>query len=141
MLTDGSDGCFELRCESIPGATARAEVLVDARYPPVDIDRDATPLYVNLRRRGMVRAFENRPTAVARLSFRPGAIDMTRDSRVVIGTGGVPNDDIAVIGVPTEGNLVGNFTVARDRWAGVWAKEVLRQLRGPTPPPQGSAIR
>ncbi len=106
---------------------------MDARYPPVDIDRDATPLYVNLRRRGMVRAFENRPPASGQAPFRPGAIDMTRDSRFVIGTAGVPNEDIAVIGVPTEGNLVGNFTVARDRWAGVWAKEVLRQLRDPSP--------
>ncbi len=135
VLTDESDGCFELRCESIPGAAVRADVLVNARYPPVDIDHDATPLYRNLRRRGMVRTFENRSTGADHGSYRPGAIDMTRESRFVIGASGVPNEDIAVIGVPTEGNLVGNFTVARDRWAGVWARQVLRQLRARTTVP------
>jgi hypothetical protein len=130
VLTDESDGCFELRCDSIPGATTRADVLVDARYPPVDIDHDATPLYVNLRRRGIVRAFENQSMGVDQAPYRPGAIDMTTDTRFVIGAQGTPNEDIAVIGIPTEGNLVGNFSVTRDRWAGVWAREVLRQLRG-----------
>ncbi len=136
VLTDEADGCFELVCDSIPGASARAEVLVDARYPPVDILRDATPLYGNLRRRGMVRAFRNG-------SYRPGAIDMATGSRFVIDAQGRVNEDIAVIGVPTEGNLVGNFSVNRDRWASVWAREVLRQLRSRSgaidPVPEASA--
>ena len=37
--------------------------------------------------------------------------------------------DIAVIGIPTEGNLVGNLTIARDDFSGAWAAEVMRQLR------------
>jgi methylaspartate mutase epsilon subunit len=129
VLTDEASGCFELRCDEIPDAVAQAEILVDARYPSTDIPRDATPLYRNLHRRGMVRAFENRLTSRAGSAYRPGAIDMTEDARFVIDEAGTGNEDIAVIGIPTEGNLVGNLTVARDKYAGVWAAEVIEQLR------------
>lgn len=129
VLTGESSGCFELRCDEIRGASAQVEVLVDARYPATDIPRDATPLYRNLHRRGMVRAFENRLMSRDSSAYRPGAIDMTEDARFVISEEGVGNEDIAVIGIPTEGNLVGNLTVARDKYAGVWAAKVVSQLR------------
>ena len=129
VLTDEAAGCFELRCEEIPGAVAQAEVLVDARFPPTDIPRDATPLYRNLQRRGMVRAFENRSTSLDSSAYRPGAIDMTEELRFVVDKEGVGNEDIAVIGIPTEGNLLGNLTVARDNYAGIWAAQVIEQLR------------
>ena len=41
---------------------------------------------------------------------------------------GRANEDIAVIGIPTEGNLLGNLDVTRDEFAGVWAADVLGQL-------------
>jgi hypothetical protein len=77
----------------------------------------------------MVRAFENRPATSDVAAYRPGAIDMTEEARFVIGEEGLGNEDSAVIGIPTEGNLVGNLTVARDSYAGVWAAEVMGQLR------------
>jgi hypothetical protein len=129
VLTDESSGRFELRCDEIPGASAQVEVLVDARYPATDIPRDATPLYRNLHRRGMVRAFENRPASSDAAAYRPGAIDMTEELRFVLSEEGIGNEDITVIGIPTEGNLVGNLTVARDQYAGVWAANVIGQLR------------
>jgi hypothetical protein len=129
VLTDDASGCFELRCDEIPGASARVEILVDARYPATDIPHDATPLYRNLHRRGMVRAFENRIALRDASAYRPGAIDMTEDARFVINEQGIGNEDIAVIGIPTEGNLVGNLTVERDKYAGVWAAKVMGQLR------------
>jgi methylaspartate mutase epsilon subunit len=129
VLTDEAGHCFELRCDEIAGAVARAEILVDARYPRADVARDATPLYRNLQRRGMARAFENRLTIRDDSAYCPGAIDMTEGSRFVVNGEGVGNEDIAVVGIPTEGNLVGNLTLARDDYAGVWAAEVIRQLR------------
>ena len=129
VLTDEASGCFELRCEEIPGAVAQAEVLVDARYPPTNIPRDATPLYCNLRRRGMVKAYENRSMVEEASTYCPGAIDMIEGSRFVVGREGVGNEDLAVIGIPTEGNLVGNLTLTRDDYSGTWAAEVMRQLR------------
>lgn len=128
VLTKDDGGCFELRCAEIPGAVAQAEVLVDARYPATDISRDATPLYRNLYRRGMVRAFANCSQSLESSAYRPGAIDMTEEARFVVDEAGVGNEDIAVIGIPTEGNLVGNLTLTRDQYAGLWAAKVMGQL-------------
>ncbi|HEY0098168.1 MAG TPA: FAD/NAD(P)-binding protein [Pyrinomonadaceae bacterium] len=129
VLTDEASGRFELRCEELPGAVAQVETLVDARYPATDISRDASPLYRNLQRRGMVRAFTNHLTSRDSFAYRPGAIDMTEEARFVVDGEGSGNEDIAVIGIPTEGNLTGNLTVARDKYAGIWAAKVIEQLR------------
>ncbi len=128
VVTDDAGGCFELRCDEIPGAVARAEILVDARYPRTNIPRDATPLFSNLRQRGMVRAYENRLRR-DQDAYSPGAIDMTDVTRFVISNQDIPNEDIAVVGIPTEGNLVGNLTLARDDYSATWAAEVMTQLR------------
>jgi hypothetical protein len=127
VLTHEESGCFELRCDEISGAVARSEILVDARYPRNNIPRDATPLFRNLSRRGMVRAFENRSDR-DQSAYLPGAIDMTEGTHFVINDKGIANEDIAVIGIPTEGNLVGNLNLARDDYAATWAAEVMTQL-------------
>jgi methylaspartate mutase epsilon subunit len=109
-------------------ASVEAWVLVDARFPPTDMERDATPLYRSLMRRGMIRPFENRCGASRHRGYRPGAIDMIDGPNFVIDRSGRANPDIAVIGIPTEGNLVGNLTLSRDPCASTWAAEVMRQL-------------
>ncbi len=126
---DEANGCFNFQCDEFSGATAAAEILVDARYPSVDVRRDATPLYRNLCRRGMIRAYENMPANGDSHAYTPGAIDMTEDSHFVVSASGNINEDIAVIGIPTEGNLVGNLTIARDDYASTWAALVIEQLR------------
>ncbi|MEO7196406.1 MAG: FAD/NAD(P)-binding protein [Pseudonocardiaceae bacterium] len=133
VLADEPSGCFELYRsstpgDSTPGTATRAEILVDARYPQVDVLRDKTPLYRNLGRREMLRPFENRSSIEQGSAYQPGAIDMTEDTRFVVDARGAANDDIAVIGIPTEGNLLGNLSVTRDDYAGTWAATVLRQL-------------
>jgi len=129
VLPDETYGCFELRCDDIPGAVARAEVLVDARYPAPNMLRDAMPLYRNLYNRGMLRPYQNRTPLSNGPRYSPGAIDMTERFHFVVDSNGVGNEDISVIGIPTEGNLVGNKNLARDDYSGVWAAEVVRQLR------------
>jgi hypothetical protein len=121
-------GCFEIRGEH---ETRQTDVLIDARYPKTDLGSDAAPLMRNLQRRGIIRAFRNR-------AYAPGAIDMTAGAQFVIGAGGVPNEDIAVVGIPTEGNLVGNLSVTRDPYAAAWAAEVMRQLAGARSPGLGA---
>ena len=129
VVLNETESCYELRCDEIPGAIAQAEILVDARYPSVKIAQDATPLYRNLFRRGMVREYENQESVGDHRAHRPGAIDMTPTSQFVIDVSGKVNEDIAVIGIPTEGNLVGNLTLARDAYPGIWAAQVIEQLR------------
>jgi uncharacterized NAD(P)/FAD-binding protein YdhS len=95
-----------------------ADVRIDARFPKTDITADPSPLYRNLCRRGTIRPFRNG-------DYAPGAIDMTPGTQCVIGTDGVVNETIAVIGIPTEGNFVGNLTIGRDPFAARWAREVV----------------
>src|SRR5262249_53559242 len=128
VLADESAGCFELKCDENPKAVMQAEILVDARYPSTNILSDAAPLYRNLQRRGLVRAFENRSLSPDVLGYVPGAIDMTEGSNFVVDAEGVANEDISVIGIPTEGNLIGNKTIARGDYPGTWAAQVVRQL-------------
>lgn len=128
VIADESAGCFELRCDENPKAVLQAEILVDARYPSTNILRDAAPLYRNLQRRGLVRAFENRSLTPDVAGYVPGAIDMTEGSNFVVDSDGVVNEDISVIGIPTEGNLIGNKTIARGDYPGVWAAQVVTQL-------------
>jgi methylaspartate mutase epsilon subunit len=128
VISNESDGCFELRSDEVPNAVMRAGILVDARYPSSNILWDASPLYRNLQRRGIVRAFENRSLNPEISGYRPGAIDMTECSNFVVDGDGVGNKDISVIGIPTEGNLVGNKTIARGDYPGTWAAEIIRQL-------------
>ena len=129
VLSNESDGCFELRCDEIPNAVSQVEILVDARYPSSNILWDASPLYRNLQRRGIVRAYENRSLDPEISGYCPGAIDMTEGTNFVVDGEGVGNEDISVIGIPTEGNLVGNKTIARDDYPGTWAAEVVKQLK------------
>jgi hypothetical protein len=53
---------------------------------------------------------------------------MVEGSNFLVDGEGVGNEDISVIGIPTEGNLVGNKTITRDAYPGIWAREVVRQL-------------
>ncbi|HEX3581117.1 MAG TPA: FAD/NAD(P)-binding protein [Thermoanaerobaculia bacterium] len=106
------------------------DVLIDARFPKTDITTDPSPLYRNLCRRGTIRPFRNG-------DYAPGAIDMTPGTHCVIGADGAVDENIAVIGIPTEGNFVGNLTIGRDPFAARWAREVVLSLRpralGPRP--------
>jgi hypothetical protein len=128
VLTSEAGGCFELQCEAIPGAVMQAEILVDARYPSSHLSWDASPLYRNLQRRGLVRVFENRSLNPEVSGYCPGAIDMTAGSNFVVDGEGIGNEDISVIGIPTEGNLIGNKTIARGDYPGTWAAEIVRQF-------------
>jgi hypothetical protein len=128
VITDDNFGSFELRCDEIPGAAKQFQILVDARYPSTNLPADLTPLYRNLQRRGMVRAYENRPLGSDGVGYLPGAIDMSEGSNFVVDRAGMINQDISVIGIPTEGNLIGNKTIARGEYPGIWAADIIRQL-------------
>lgn len=97
------------------------DVHIDARFPKTDITSDPTPLYRNLCGRGTIRPFRNG-------DYVPGAIDMTPGTQCVISADGTVNETIAVIGIPTEGNFVGNLTIGRDPFAAMWAREVIRSF-------------
>ncbi|HEX7136442.1 MAG TPA: FAD/NAD(P)-binding protein [Vicinamibacterales bacterium] len=124
-------GVIDFRFSRAPRVEG-VDVLIDARFPKTDVTRDASPLYRNLCRRGTIRPFRNG-------DYAPGAIDMTPGTQCVIGVDGDVNEDIAVIGIPTEGNFVGNLTIGRDPFAARWARDVIRSLQASGLGPQASA--
>jgi len=129
LRLDEVNECFELQCDDIPKAVVQVDTLIDARYPDIDISRDVTPLYQNLFQRGTIGLYENKSMLPNQQGYYSGAIDMTEQTQFVVNREGVSNEDIAVIGIPTEGNLVGNFAMLRDSYSGIWAVEVIEQLR------------
>jgi hypothetical protein len=118
---DAASGRFELLSRLSGGGRARADVLIDARFPSNHVEREATSLYRSLLARGLIQPFANG-------GYRPGAIDVTPDTQCVIGADGIANPDIAVIGIPNEGNLVGNLTVTRSPFSARWAVHTVEQL-------------
>lgn len=110
-----------LRLRACDGASTPISVLVNAQVPEVPIHRDASPLFKSLLARGMIRPHSNG-------GFEPGAIDMTPETQLVVGRAGNVDDVIAVIGIPTEGNLVGNLNVTPGPFSRHWAQRVALNL-------------
>jgi len=52
---------------------------------------------------------------------------MLDGSHHLVGLDGTIQEGIAVIGIPTEGNLVGNLTVAQGQFSSCWAADALSQ--------------
>lgn len=122
VITDLKTGQYQLRCSQISNAVACADVLIDARYPDVDISVDSSELFKNLLRRDLIRPLDNS-------GYQPGAIDMTPDHQFIINGKGIANKNISVTGIPTEGNLLGNKTVTRSVHHRLWANDVVESLR------------
>ncbi|MFT4925959.1 MAG: hypothetical protein ACI8WB_002054 [Phenylobacterium sp.] len=125
LQLDEANACFTLHCPQLTNTPFSAKVMVDARYPSTNLTKDTSSLTRNLLHSGMIRPFINHG---ANQDYQPGAIDMTPDSQCVIGLDGQVNADICVIGIPTEGNIIGNESVTTGHYPGLWAKQVLAQL-------------
>lgn len=95
------------------GYEVQLNVLVDARLHTVDVTRDASPLYRNLLRRGLVRAWCN-PGAAGEPDFFPGGVDITTEHAAVAADGTVL-PTLSLLGAPTEGVLFYQIGAARPR--------------------------
>ncbi|WP_447007564.1 FAD/NAD(P)-binding protein [Saccharothrix isguenensis] len=93
------------------GVVRAAEVAVEARVHPFDPWHDASPLYRNLLRRGLVRQWRN-PSADGTSDYIPGALDLTEDFHPVRPDGSV-EDALTFLGAPAEGLRVFQLTAAR----------------------------
>lgn len=122
-------GRFLIRGPRVAGARILVDTLIDARIPKMSLSLDASPLYLNLKLRGLVRAFEN--SRSGDLPYRPGALAVSPEDGFVIGRDREPNPDLTAIGIPTEGNLFGNESLSRKKnpYAEVWARNVTAQLQ------------
>lgn len=100
FTADPESGAFTLVSPQVPGSRTEVSTLIDARIPPNDLNRDASPLIANLRRRGTLTEFVN-GAGTAR-TFRTGAVAITRSPFHPIGADGAPDRSLYVLGLPTE---------------------------------------
>ena len=93
----GPDG-FVVRSPQVAGSARTVQVLLDARMPVPDLDRDTSELSRQLRARGVLTTWTNesgpRPT-------RTGGVSVTRAPFHPIGENGV-DPALHVLGIPTE---------------------------------------
>jgi hypothetical protein len=93
----GPDG-FVVRTSQVAGSVRTVQVLLDARMPVPDLDRDTSELSQQLRARGVLTTWTNesgpRPT-------RTGGVSVTRAPFHPIGEHGV-DPALHVLGIPTE---------------------------------------
>ena len=93
----GPDG-FVVRSPQVAGSARTVQVLLDARMPVPDLDRDTSELSRQLRARGVLTTWTNesgpRPT-------RTGGVSVTRAPFHPIGENGI-DTALHVLGIPTE---------------------------------------
>lgn len=94
-------GRFVVSSPQVSGSPQKADVLLDARAPGVDLWRDRNPLLRQLRTDGMVSEYVN-PDPVTGARFATGGLAVTRAPFHVIDSRGEPDPDIYAIGVVTQ---------------------------------------
>lgn len=98
---DQATGRFVV-CGSETGYRRSIDTLVDARVHTFDPEADASSLYRNLYRRGLVRRWRN-PASDGR-HFEPGGLDLTPEFNPVRADGSIDRR-LAFLGPPSEGAL------------------------------------
>lgn len=125
ITTDQEQGLFVLNAL---GSTAHVQVLIDGRYPQIKLEQEASPLYQKLLTRRLVRPYIIHDLARSEKPYSPGSIDHTSNHHHIIDANGNAHSNLSVIGIPTEGNLLGNFTIVSDGFPTNWAKQAVEQL-------------
>jgi len=93
----GPDG-FVVRSPQVAGSTRTVQVLLDARMPVPDLDRDTSELSRQLRARGVLTTWTN--TSGPRPA-RTGGVCVTRAPFHPVGENGIDRA-LHVLGIPTE---------------------------------------
>lgn len=107
--------------------TVRADYLVDARIPKVQLHSCAGELYENMLAEQLIFPYVNRQEG--RLDFRPGCPAINEKGHPVDETGLV-NEAITFVGTPTEGLTYDNDTLSRKRndFVSDWAKDLMQTM-------------
>jgi hypothetical protein len=99
VVPDERRGAFVVRGTLV--CTERSvDVLAVARVHPFDIQLDASPLYRNLQRRGLVQRWVNRSADGS--SFSPGGIAVDHDLHPLTAEG-LSDARMTIVGPPSEG--------------------------------------
>ncbi|WP_084176076.1 FAD/NAD(P)-binding protein [Actinokineospora spheciospongiae] len=92
---DPGAGRFVVSSPVVGGAAVHVDVVVDARIPSPDLDRDLSPLTRRLRERGIWTAYANG-------DFRTGGVAVTTSPYHPVDRDGRAHTGLHVVGIPTE---------------------------------------
>ncbi|MGQ0840051.1 FAD/NAD(P)-binding protein [Actinokineospora sp.] len=92
-------GRFTLSSPRVTGARTPVDVIVDARIPDPDLDRDLSPLTQRLRDSGIWSNYVNGEGPEA---FRTGGVAVTTSPYHPVGRDGTVDTGLYVVGIPTE---------------------------------------
>lgn len=104
---DETTGGYRISSSRTGGATEEVSWMIDARIPPPDVSRSASPLLSRLYRRGWIRPFENVGPGNER--YHAGGIDIVAGAARVRDGEGCP-----VPGVSAMGYVLGGWTFTTD---------------------------
>lgn len=104
------------------GFECEVEHLIDARIPKKKIPKNASILYKNLYKKGLIRTFKNG-------NFDVGCVDVSQSGEVLDASGNAL-ENLRTYGTPTEGITFDNDSLSRKRnnFASIWAKEICEKI-------------
>ncbi|RZU54047.1 FAD-NAD(P)-binding protein [Krasilnikovia cinnamomea] len=89
---------FALSSPRVAGSRRVVTTLIDARMPRPSVRRDRSPLTRQLLADGLITEY-----TVPGSRYAPGGAAVTRPPFHAVGAGGVPDPDLYLLGIPTEG--------------------------------------
>jgi len=100
LQVEAAQGCFRAFSPVVGGAAVQAGALIEARLPPVDLDRTTDPLLGHLHTTGQVRAYgiANPDGSV----YVPGGVEVT-EAHQLVDAHGRAHPRRFLLGIPTEG--------------------------------------
>lgn len=108
--------------------TVRADYMVDARIPKVQLHHFSGELYENMLAEQLIFPFVNRQEGC--LDFRPGCPAINEKGHP-LDQAGLANEAITFVGTPTEGLTYDNDTLSRKRndFVSDWAKDLIEIMQ------------
>jgi methylaspartate mutase epsilon subunit len=96
---DEPSGRFRGTAVQVDGSEVLLDALVDARIPPPDVRRDTGALTRSLVAAGLWAPFAHGPDGAR---FQTGGVHVTRAPYHPVGSDGVPDERLYVLGIPAE---------------------------------------
>ena len=96
---DADTGRFAVSSPAVAGARVPVDVVVDARIPNPDLERDRNPFVRRLRERGIWTGYVNGSGPDA---FHTGGVAVTPSPYHPLDANGEPDTGLYVVGIPTE---------------------------------------
>lgn len=133
---DPETGSFFIESREVVSSRRSLDHVLNGRIHGVDSKNDASPLFINLFKKGAIRTFTNRD---ATGTFETGGLDVD-DGFHLIDANGNPHPHLCALGIPLEGKFWFNAADARPDvesnaigQLSLWASAAVRRIKERSP--------